>query len=262
MIKDNKIIRILPPAIIILGFINNIITDDITYNAFESLPFFANFQYKIITMPELFIAMIIMFAYTIIISLYDGITSKKQKTENIKAKKVIFISNIVIIFLSVVCVALSSFSYITTKTADIPENSQGKYLDVHDFEIADKITAKGFNHAGLKIPNEITVRKTVSAVLTLTKEYYYIGDKNFYVFQDILEYRNEKTALKVAELLSSGKRSNYDKNAADGFNKVYCSDEDLIAVIDSTVYRITIVTTDKSLIPDTEQLLEIIKSKK
>ena len=123
MIKDTKIIRILTPATIILGFINNIfISDDITYNAFESLPFFANFQYKIITMPELFIAMIILFAYTIILSLYD-------------------------------------------------------------------------------------------------------------------------------------------ENAADGFNKVYCSDEDLIAVIDSTVYRITIVAT-KSLIPDTEQLLEIIKSKK
>lgn len=261
MIKNNKIIKILPPAIIILGFINNIITDDITYNAFESLPFFANAQYKIITMPELFIAMIILFAYTIIIYLYDDIASKKkEKCDNTTAKKVIFISNIIVISLSVIFVILSSITMITTKTGDIPEVSDGKYLDIHDFGIANNITAKGFNHSDKEIPNKITVKKTVSAQLTLTHEHYDIGDKSVIIFQDILEYRNEKTALKAAELLSSDKYKNYKEYPSEGFGKVYISDEDIITVIDSTVCRITIVA-DKSLIPDTEQLLEIIKSK-
>ena len=262
MIKDNKIIRILPPAIIILGFINNIITDDITYNAFESLPFFANFQYKIITMPELFIAMIILFAYTIIISLYDGIASKKkEKCDNAKAKKVIFISNILVISLSAICVILSAFTLITTKTGDIPEVSDGKYLDIHDFGIADKITEKGYNYSDKEIPNKITIKKTISAQLTLTHEHYDIGDKSVIIFQDILEYSNEKTALKAAELLSSDKYKNYKEHTTEGFNKVYCSDEDLIAVIDSTVYKITIIA-NKSLVPDTDHMLEIIKLKK
>ena len=263
MIKDNKIIRILPPAIIILGFINNIITDDITYNAFESLPFFANFQYKIITMPELFIAMIILFAYTIIISLYDGIASKKkEKCDKSTAKKIIFISNILVISLSAICVILSAFTLITTKTGDIPEVSDGKYLDVHDFGIADKITKKGFEYSDKEIPNKITAKKTVSAKLTLTHEHYDAGDRRIYVFQDIIEYKNEKTALKVAELLSSGNLSGYTETEAEGFSKVYVSEEDLIAVTDNIVYRITIITNDKSLKPDNNHLLEIIKSKK
>ena len=262
MIKYNKIIRILPSATIILGFINSIITDDITYNAFESLPFFANLQYKIITMPELFIAMIILFAYTIIMYLYDDIASKKkEKCDNTTAKKVIFISNIIVISLSVICVILSSITLITTKTGDIPENSDGKYLDIHDFGIADKITETGYKYSDKEIPNKITVKKTVTAQLTLTHEHYDIGDKSVTIFQDILEYKNEKTALKVAELLSSREYEHYNEHQTEGFSKVYISDEDIIAVIDNTVYRVTIIT-EKSLAPDTEQLLEIIKSKK
>ncbi|MBR5234155.1 MAG: hypothetical protein IKW03_08095 [Clostridia bacterium] len=261
MIKNNKFIKILPAIIIIIGFINSIITKDISFNAFESLPGFANFQYKLITMPEIYIAMFIMFIYLIAVFIYDAIASKKQDTENIKAKKVIFISNIVVICLSVICVFLSSFSFITTENTPIPEKSQGKYLDVNDFGIGDKITDIGFSFGDVEISNEIRTKKTVSAELTLTKESYYIGDTHFYVYQDILEYRNEKTALKVAELLSSGKNTEYKETGYEGFGKVYVSYEDLIGVIGNTVYRITIITNDNTLRPDSNHLLEAIKNR-
>ena len=194
-------------------------------------------------MPELFIAMIILFVYTIILSLYDGITSKKQeKCDNNTAKKVIFISNIIVISISVMCVILSAFTLITAKTGDIPENSDGKYLDIHDFGIADKITETGYKYSDKEIPNKITVKKTVTAQLTLTHEHYDIGDKSVFIFQDILEYKNEKTALKVAELLSSREYEHYKEYQTEGFSKVYISDEDIIAAIDNTVYRVTIIT--------------------
>ncbi len=263
MIKqNNKIIRILPVIIILIGIVNNIITEDISFNAFESLSFFANLQYKIITMPELYIAMLILFVYTIFIYVYDCIISKKGgKSDNDSGKKVIFISNIIVICLSVICVILSSFSFITTENTDIPEKSQGKYLDVKDFGIEDKITDTGFSFRDVEISNEITTKKTVSADLTLTKEFYYIGDTHFYVYQDILEYRNEKTSLKVAELLSSGKNTEYKETEHEGFGKVYVSDEDLIGVIGNTVYRITIITSDNTLRPDSNHLLEAIKNR-
>lgn len=259
----NRTHRIITASILLLVFLNSVITDDITYNAFVLLPVLKNSQYKIITMPELYVAIIILLSYSIFLFLHEFINRKKnaEESENGKntKKNTYRIVSSIVFCISAIFVFLSLFSLITSKNNDIPEISDGKYLDVHDFGIADKITDTGFKHSGKETPNKITVKKTVSSELTITKEYYHIGEKSFIVYQDILEYKNAKTAQKTAELLSSDKYKNYSEHTADGFDKVYVANENLIAVIDKTVYRITIITTEKSLIPHTEKLLEAIK---
>ena len=81
------------------------------------------------------------------------------------------------------------------------------------------------------------------------------------LYQDIITYRNQKTALSAAELLLKDGNKTYEEYEAEGFEKVYVSAENLIAVIDSTLYRISIIEGDE-ILPSTDELLEIIKSKK
>ncbi len=268
-LKNRK--SILPTPIILL-FMISILADiriKFTYNAFESLPYFEKLLYKIITMPELYIATLIIAAYIIFVAIYEHIRWKNavrvfmdgENPDDGIRKKVLYISSVVIICLSAVFIALFLFSNISSDEQNIPEISDGIYLDVHDFEIADKITEKGLEIAGDYYPCLMMHRKTLSAEMWLTEEYYYINETRIIIYQDVIDYKSDKTALCAAELLAKDKHKNYDEFTAEGFSKVYVSNEDLISVIDSTVYRITIVTEAENILPSTEQLLEIIKSK-
>lgn len=264
MTQNGKIISICHISIVLIGFVNNLITDDISYNAFTSLSFFKNLQYKIITMPELYIAMIILLSYSIFLCLYEYIIKKKvteeQENGDKTRKKIINIPNIIVICVSVLFVLLSSLTLITTKTGDIPEVSDGKYLDIHDFGIADKITATGYHHGNEYSPNKITHRKTLSAQMWITHEHYDINDKSVIVFQDVIKYKSQKTALHAAELLVSEKYKNYEETMADGFEKVYISSEDIVAVIENTTYRLTYISSTP-LVPTSEHLLDAILEK-
>ena len=256
--QRNRLLRIIPLAILIIGFINSIITDNITQNNFESLPFYIELQYKIITMPELYISMLILLVYAIIML----ITSEKaEKICNKKVKLIIKVSDISVICIASVFVLLSSFTLITTESKEIPHLSDEKFLDIHDLGIADKITSEGFKHAGKEINNSITTIRTISSLLINTKEYYYIGDEEFFVYQDIIEYKTEKAALKAAELLSSADYQIHNGKLPHNTEAAYTTYEDMIAVIDNTVYRITIITQDNTLRPAADDLLQIISSK-
>lgn len=262
MLQNRKILGLLPIPILLMASLNNITTDDITLNAFVSLPFFTNFLYKLITMPELYIAMLILFVYMIVIYFYDDITSKKKEKRNNKtAKKVFFILNIIVTVSVVVFVLLSGYSIVTKTTKDIPEVSDELYLDIHDFGIADKITEKGLEAAGEFFPGRMKQIKTLSAKMILTQEYYHINDARIILYQDIITYKSEKTALYAAELLSKDEHKHYEERTAEGFGKVFVSGENYIAVTDSTLYRITIITEDRSVLPSTDELLEIIIAK-
>lgn len=256
----DRIHRIISASFFFLCFLNIVITDYITYNAFELIPFFQNLQYKIITMPELYIAITLLLVYAFFSCLYKHITSKKDADNN-SGRKIQLISGIIVICVSAIFVILSLFSLLTAKTADIPAISDGKYLDIHDFGIEDKITGTGLKHSGKELPNRITVRKTLTAELTLTNEYYHIGDKSFIVYQDIIEYRNQETAMKAACLLINDKYNSFTETSADGFEAVYTTSEDIVAVTGNTVYRLTVITGEDSLVPDTEHLLRCILDK-
>ncbi len=255
--------------VLLMNFLTNFRRGDISYNAFESLPSSKELIYKIITVPELYIAMLIIASYIIFLSIYEYIRWKKavktfQNDENPddeNRKKVLYIVSLFIIGLSAVFIALFSFSNTSIAEKDIPEFSDGLYLDIHDFGIADMITKKGTEIGGDYYPNKIKHRKTLSAEMHITEESYYINDTRIIIYQDIISYRTEKTAMYAAELLSKDEYKNYTEITAEGFSKVYISDENLIAVIDSTVYRITTITEDEHILPSKDELLEIIIAK-
>ena len=260
----NRTHRIITASIVLLVFLNSVITDDITYNAFVMLPVLKNSHYTIITMPELYVAIIILLSYSIFLFLHEFISRKKntEESENGKntKKNTNCIISIIVFCISAVFVFLSLFSLITTKTGDIPEVSDGKYLDIHDFGIADKITATGYRDGNEYSPNKITHRKTLSAQMWITHEHYDINDKSVIVFQDVIKYKSQKTALYAAELLVSEKYKNYEETMADGFEKVYISSEDIVAVIGNTTYRLTYISS-KTLVPTSEHLLDAILEK-
>ncbi len=263
--NKNKIHQIITTSILLLSFLNTIITEDITYNAFVLLPVLKNSQYKIITMPEMYVAIIILLSYSIFLLLYEFIIRRKNTEESENGEKTkkntTHIVSIIVFCVSAIFVLLSLFSLITSKNNAIPEISDGKYLDVHDFGIADKITDTGYRHGNDYFPNKITHRKTLTAEMLLTYEHYYINGTRVSIYQDVLEYKSQKTAERVAELFLSEKYENYTELKADGFDMAYSGHENFIAVIDNTVYRVTIVTTEENLIPSNEKLLEILLSK-
>lgn len=268
----NKSTSHLTPLIILillLIYLHTAIIRDITYNAFSVLPFIQNTLYKIITVPELYIVLIALLAYDIFILLYEHMRWKKavkvflngDNPDNGHKKKIIYIFNLFVI-ISIIFISLSAYSNITRTEYETPQVSDGLYLDVQDFGIDDKITSTGLNVADKYIPNKITHVKTLSAQMWITQEHYNINDTRVTVYQDVIKYKSQKTALYSAELLMSDKYENYSKLNADGFDMAYSADESFIAVIDSTVYRVAIITTDESLVPPTEKLLGIILSKK
>lgn len=268
-LKNRKTILPSPVILVLMISILNDFRVKFTYNAFESLPRLEERLYKIITMPELYIAMLIIVAYIIFVAIYEHIRWKKavasfhngDNPDDGNRKKVLYIFSLFMIGLSVTFIALFSFSNIVNKEQDMPEVSDGIYLDIQDFGIADKITEKGLEAGGKFFPCKMQQRKTLSADMILTQEFYYINDTQIMLYQDIISYRTEKTALYAAELLSKDKHKNYTEITAEGFSKVYVSDENLIAVIDSTVYRITMITESKDVLPSTEELIEIILAK-
>ncbi len=268
-LKNRKTILPSPVILVLMIIILNTIRIKLTYNAFEALPFLEQRIFKIITMPELYIAMLIIAVYIVIVAIYEHIRWKKavaafhngNNPDDGNRKKVLYIFSLFMTGLSVVFIALFLFGDMINKEQDIPEVSDGIYLDVHDFGIADKITEKGLEAGGEFFPCKMIQRKTLSADMILTQEFYYINDTQIMLYQDIISYRTEKTALYAAELLSKDKHKNYTEITAEGFSKVYVSDENLIAVIDSTVYRITMITEREDVLPSTEELLEIIVAK-
>lgn len=268
-LKNRKTILPSPVILVLMISILNDFRVKFTYNVFEALPFLEQRIFKIITMPELYIAMLIIAVYIVIVAIYEHIRWKKavaafhngENPDDGNRKKVLYIFSLFMTGLSVVFIALFLFGDMMNKEQDLPEVSDGIYLDVHDFGIADKITEKGLEAGGKFIPCEMKQRKTLSADMILTQEFYYINDTRIMLYQDIISYRTEKTALYAAELLSKDKHKNYTEITAEGFSKIYVSDENLIAVIDSTVYRITMITESKDVLPSTEELLEIILAK-
>lgn len=255
--------------IFLLAFLNTNIISDISYNAFSSLPTFKNTLYKIITVPELYIAMFVLLAYIIFIFLYEHLRWKKavkifqngDNPDDGNKKKFIYILNLLVIIAVVIFISLSAYSNITKTEYETPHVSDGLYLDVQDFGIADKITDTGYHHGNEYSPNKITHVKTLSAQMWITDEHYDINDTCVFVFQDVIKYKSQKTALYAAELLVSEKSKNYKETTADGFEKVYLSSEDLVAVIGNTTYRLTYITTEKSLVPTSEHLLDAILEK-
>lgn len=268
-LKNRKSILPSPVIIILMICILNDFRIKFTYNAFESLPFLEQRIYKIITLPELYIAMLIVVAYVIFLAIYEHVRWKKAvasfyngvNLDDRGRKKFIYILSLFMMGLSVAFIALFSLGNIASRGNDIPEVSDGIYLDVHDFGIAEKITDKGLEAGGKFIPCEMKQRKTLSADMILTQEFYLVNDTRVMLYQDIITYRNQKTALYAAELLLKDGNKTYEEYEAEGFEKVYVSAENLIAVIDSTVYRISIIEGDE-ILPSTDELLEIIKSKK
>ncbi len=268
-LKNRKTILPSPVILVLMISILNDFRIKFTYNAFESLPLLEKRLYKIITMPELYIAMLIIVAYIIFVVIYEHIRWKKavaafhngENPDDGNRKKVLYIFSLFMIGLSVTFIALFSFSNIVNKEQDMPEVSDGIYLDIQDFGIADKITEKGLEAGGKFFPCKMQQRKTLSADMILTQEFYYINDTQIMLYQDIISYRTEKTALYAAELLSKDEYKNYEEYNTEGFGKVYVSNENLIAVIDSTVYRITTITEGEDVLPSTEELLEIIVAK-
>ncbi len=260
------------PSPVILVFMISLLNDfrvKFTYNAFESLPLLEKRLYKIITMPELYIAMLIIVAYIIFVVIYEHIRWKKavsafhngDNPDDGNRKKVLYIFSLFMIGLTVSFIALFSLGNIMNKEHDMPEVSDGIYLDIQDFGIADRITEKGLEAGGKFFPCRIQHRNTLSAEMINTQEYYYINETQIMLYQDIITYKNEKTALYAAELLSKDEYKNYEECTAEGFGKVYVSNENLIAVIDSTVYRIAMITESENVLPSTEELLEIIIAK-
>lgn len=252
-----------------IAFLSTTIIRDISYNAFSSLPTFKNTLYKIITVPELYIAMFVLLAYIIFIFLYEHLRWKKavkafqngDNPDDGHKKKIIYIFNLFVIIAAVIFISLSVYSNITRTEYETPHVSDGLYLDVQDFGIADKITDTGYRHGNEYFPNKITHVKTLSAQMWITDEHYDINDTCVFVYQDVIKYKSQKTALYAAELLVSEKSKNYRETTAEGFEKVYISSEDLVAVIGNTAYRLTYITTEKSLVPTSEQLLETILEK-
>lgn len=252
-----------------IAFLSTTIIRDISYNAFSSLPTFKNTLYKIITVPELYIAMFVLFAYIIFIFLYEHMRWKKavkafqngDNPDDGHKKKIIYILNLFVIITAVIFISLSAYSNITRTEYETPHVSDGLYIDVQDFSIADKITDTGYRHGNEYFQNKITHVKTLSAQMWITDEHYDINDTCVIVYQDVIKYKSQKTALYAAELLVSEKSKNYRETTADGFEKVYLSSEDLVAVIGNTTYRLTYITTDKSLVPTSEQLLKTILEK-
>ncbi|MBR3869821.1 MAG: DUF2812 domain-containing protein [Clostridia bacterium] len=255
--------------IFLLAFLNTNIIRDISYNAFSSLPTFKNTLYKIITVPELYIAMFVLLAYIIFIFLYEHLRWKKavkifqngDNPDDGSRKKIVYIFNLFVIIVAVIFISLSAYSNITRTEYETPHVSDGLYLDVQDFDIADKITDTGYHHGNEYSPNKITHVKTLSAQMWITHEHYDINDTSVIVFQDVIKYKSQKTALYAAELLVSEKSKNYKETTADGFEKVYISSEDIVAVIGNTTYRLTYITTEKSIVPTSEQLLDAILKK-
>lgn len=268
-LKNRKTVLPSPVILVLMIIILNDIRIKLTYNAFEALPFLEQRIYKIITMPELYIAMLIIAVYIFIFAIYEHIRWKKavaafhngENPDDGNRKKVLYIFSLFMTGLSVVFIALFLLGDMMNKEQDMPEVSDGIYLDIQDLGIAGKITEKGLEADGTFIPCEMKQRKTLSADMILTQEFYYINDTQIILYQDIISYRTEKTALYAAELLSEDDHKNYTEITAEGFSKVYVSDENLIAVIDNTVYRITTITEGEDVLPSTEELLEIIAAK-
>lgn len=252
-----------------IAFLNTTIIRDISYNAFSSLPTFKNTLYEIITIPELYIAMLVLFAFYIFILLYEHMRWKKavkvfqngDNPDDGSKKKIIYILNLFVIVSAVIFTSLSAYSNITKTEYEPPHVSDGIYLDTRDFGIDDKITSTGLHIDNEYIPNKITHIKTLSAQIWITSEYYKINDTSVIVYQDVIKYKSKKTALYAAELLVSEKSKNYRETSAEGFEKVYLSSENLVAVTGNTTYRLTFITTDKSLVPSSEQMLEAILEK-
>lgn len=269
-LKNKRTSHLTPLTItmLLLIYLRTAIIRDITYNAFSVLPFIQNTLYKIITVPELYIALIALLAYDIFILLYEHMRWKKavkvflngDNPDNGHKKKIIYVFNLFVIIF-IIFISLSAYSNITRTEYETPHVSDGLYLDVQDFGIDDKITSTGLNVADKYIPNKITHVKTLSAQMWITHEHYDINDTSVIVYQDVIKYKSQKTALYAAELLASEKSKNYRETAAEGFEKVYISSENLIAVIGNTTYRLTFITTDESLVPPTEKLLDIILSR-
>lgn len=266
----NKNSMLQSPVVLIFMalFLLNINTD-FTYNAFASLPFFENIIFQIITMPELYIAMLILIIYISIVAMYERVKWKRavaafhngNNPDDGISKKVLFIIGIFIIASSAVFCVFSAHSIIGKTVYEIPEISDGLYLDVHDFGIADKITEKGLRTEDEYIANKITHRNTASVHMLITQEYYETTGKNFIVYQDIIEYKSQKTALYAAKLFAPDNESAFEQYSYEGFEAVYTSSENLIAVTDNMVYRITCVTSDTILVPSVEQLLDAILRK-
>lgn len=267
----NKGSRLLTTTLLILllSHINNAISDNITYNAFSSLPFFKNTLYKIITIPELYIAMLVLFAFYIFILLYEHMRWKKavkifqngDNPDDGSKKKIIYILNLFVIATAVIFTSFSAYSNITKTEYETPHISDGLYLDTRDFGIDDKITSTGLNIDNEYIPNKIAHIITLSAQMWITSEYYKINDTSVIVYQDVIKYKSKESALYAAELLASEKSKNYRETAAEGFEKVYLSSENLVAVTGNTTYRLTYIATDNSLVPTSEQLLDAILKK-
>lgn len=248
---------------------------DFTYNAFEYLPYAKELLYKIITVPEIFIAFLFVIAYIIFLEICEHVRWKKalkifQRGENPddgNRKKVLYICSNIIIMLSIVFIALFALCNSSITEKEVPEFSDGLYLDIHDFGIADKITAKGDTIGGDFYPCRLKNRKTLTADICMTEEYYYIGDTRIIIYQDIITYKSAEIAGYAAELLATDKFAYYkefsvaetDKLYTGG--KMYTSDECFIIVIDNTVYRISIITELEDVVATTEELIEIIKEK-
>ena len=252
--------------IILFYFLKYFCSTDITHNTFSSLPL----PYKIITAPELYIAAIVISVYILFLAIYERLRWKNavkifQSGENPDdgiRKKAVYIFSLILFGFSIIFIALFAFSNITNSEQDIPEVSDGIYLDVHDFGIADKITGTGYSISDEYYPNKITHRKTLSAEIYLTDEHYDINGKNVIIYQDVITYKSQKTALYAAELLTSEHHSEYQDNRFEKvYISVYISDEDCIAVINNTVYRITFISTDDNIDITTEQLLNAILKK-
>ncbi len=267
-LKNKRSLLPSPVIIVLMISILNDYSVKFTYNAFESLPYLEKRIYRIITMPELYIAMLIVVAYVIFLVIYEHIRWKKavaafhngENPDDRGRKKFIYIFSLFMMGLSVAFIALFSLGNIGIREQDIPETSDGIYLNVHDFGIAEKITDRGLEAGGEFFPCAMKQRKTLSADMIMTEEYYSVNDTRIILYQDIITYKNEKTALYAAELLTKDGNKTYEEYEAEGFEKVYVSAENLIAVIDSTVYRIAIIE-GADILPSTEELLEIIRTK-
>ncbi len=249
---------------------------DFTYNAFEYLPYSKELIYKIITIPEIFIAFLFVISYDVFLVIYEYVRWKKalktfQRGENPddgNRKKVLYICSNIIIMLSIVFIGLFALANSSITEKEVPEFSDGLYLDIHDFGIADKITAKGDTIRGDFYPCRMKNKKTLTADICMTEEYYYIGETRIIIYQDIITYKSAEIAEYAAELLATDKFAYYKEFSVDETDKLYTggkmytSDECFIIVIDNTVYRISIITQLEDVFPSTEELLEIIKSKK
>ena len=268
-LKNKK--SILPYPVVLMLMLNflNDIKIKFTYNSFSSLPFPEEWLYKVITMPELYIAILIPAVYIVFLSIYEHIRWKKalssfhngENPDDGSKKKVLYISSFFMVVVTVAFTAFFTVSNFTIKEQEMPEFSDGMYLDVHDFGIEDIIAEKGIYIGDKFFSCGMIQRKTLSSQMCLTHEYYRINDSNVFIFQDIIKYKSAELSLYAAELLAKDKHKNYSEITTEGFEKVYVSPENLIAVIDSTVYRVSIITTDDSIVPSDEKLLDSILSK-